>query len=124
MKPTYTSGRCGRWCRDDDKTADMMMETDYEAIINLPLLSDESFSSLNSPAHKKWEYLACKKVKDEIDDYSYGSIEDCSIILTGCKDIDDNEDLEDADAGGDTYVVADNRNVEDSDILYSFTMLD
>jgi hypothetical protein len=126
MKPHYTSGKCGRFCKDDDSTADMIMETDNEAVINTLLLSDESFS-LNSPEHKKWEYLACKKVKDEIDDYSYGSIEDCSIIFTGCEDVDDNEDLEDledADVGGVTYVVADNRDVEDSDIVYSFTMLD
>ena len=124
MKPTYESGRCDFFCRDDDDSAEM----ESEAIINLPLLlSDEStITSLNSPALKKWEDLACQKVKDEIDDYSYGSIEDCSIILTDCEDVNDNEDLEDnADVGGVTYVVTDNRDVvEDSDILYSFTMLD
>ena len=125
MKPTYESGRCDFFCRDDDDSAEM----ESEAIINLPLLlSDAStITSLNSPALKKWEDLACQKVKDEIDDYSYGSIEDCSIILTNCEDVvDDHEDLEDAaDVGGVTYVVTDNRDVvEDSDILYSFTMLD
>jgi hypothetical protein len=140
LKPRYSY--CGRSCKDDDKyydgyTTDMMMmdtDTDTETIIDLLLPDDDdddddasssSSSSLNSPAHKKWEYLACKKVKDEIDDYSYGSIEDCSINLTGCNDVDDYDDEEDAATiGGVTYAVTDNRDVADSDILYSFTMLD
>jgi len=134
---------------DDDTTVDMDMDMDMymdfdidtRRTIDFLLLNgdseddeddiddDESFPSLSySTAHKKWEYLACKMVKDEINDYSYSTIEDCSVILTNCGDDEfKNEDTENyimkKKKNGETYIVTDKRDIEDADILYSFTKL-
>lgn len=134
---------------DDGDTVDMNMDmdTDTGRTIDLLLLNGdsdndsdseddedhieagESLRSLShSAAHKKWEYLACKKVKDEIDDYSYSTIEDCSIILTNCADdefkSEDTENYLMKKKNGETYVVTDKRDIEDADILYyTFTKL-